>query len=349
MKTIWEYLSAKGFANTPRNEKRAVHLALESEKLNNRQKSRMGLLGLASKKLDGVYSLVTVIDGEARHWGRSGKAQSNTQILDERVEQTTFNLNPDYPYVFISEITADCPLADLSAYLNPNRVNASEPPDGLRDNFHDIITLEDFIRGHCEVPKVERVETLEKAFESVGNSQGIKRIPQLELSYGQAHHWAHQLTQKGYEGVVYSQSHAHWIAGARDETVIKFKEKLSFDSVVVGYTTGFKGGKYEGLIGSILVYFPAFGKPEGAPCEIPLSGMKDTQRESWMVNPLDIVGQAIKVDAKSYTATGNLREPRFKEIRSDKEAEFPVEFLGGQTFKSIRGGRRVTYNYRPKI
>jgi len=51
--------------------------------------------------------------------------------------------------------------------------------------------------------------------------------------------------------------------------------------------------------------------------------MSDKQRNEWWRNPSLIIGKIVKVDAMTFTSTGLLREPRFKEVREDKtEADF---------------------------
>lgn len=333
VETIWDYLDSKWFPNTPRTEKHTVQLVLESEKLNSAQKKRMESnipLYEVSEKLDGVYSLVTVIpvigDIEIRHWGRSGKAQTGCEALDIKLREEIGLRKYVPPVILVSEVTSDDPLAKLSGHMNPNR-NSDHgfTPTNLKDNFHEFLTVQDFISGVSDGNRERRVDSLQGFLDNTD----LSIIPSKLMSYEAAKKKAvEEIFPRGGEGLVCRDPFAHWIAGARHEEMIKIKEKLSFDVTVVGYCTGKEGSKYEDVLGKLLVAFRAFGKPDGEPLLIPISGMTDAQRKLWIKQPELIVGATVKMDAKSYTETGNLREPRYKETRNDKGSDFPVVLKG---------------------
>lgn len=320
MQTIWDYLQNKGHNVTPRTEKNTVHLVLDSCKLNPTQKSRMTERAIAMPKLDGVYSLVTYIGGEVRHWGRSGKALMNCEELDAELEgQPSIIMEGDV--VFISEITSDDPLAKLSGYLTPARVNDTTfTPTNLCDNFHDVLQLDDFIAGKSLIPLSSRRAFLKNSLAFTN----LKIIHHTMLTIEEAKLFAEFKWKKGEEGVVYHQD-SPWVAGRRNETKIKFKEKLSYDVKVVGVVSGKRGSKYETCLGKLIVAFRRFGEPKGEFIEVSISGMTDSQRDLWWEDPTLILGKVVKMDAKSFTEEGSLREPRFKEVRTDKLSDFPIQ------------------------
>lgn len=327
VETIWDYLELLGYEVVPRTEKKTVHLALESDKLNGAQKKRLQTRLEWSEKLDGVFSLVTVLPTEqglrVRHWGRSGKAMSNLGHLDALVEVSLHT--PSEPIILISEVTCDNPLAKLSGFVNPNRVNEDDwYPDNLQDNFHDIITFDEFIQGESEMTYHYRQLSLKRAL----HDSGLNIIPsQGYWSLENARVIVKDIWGVGGEGMVGRDIHSHWVAGARNETMIKLKEKLSFDVTVVGVCSGKEGTKYEGTLGKLIVFFRAFGEADGEPLWVPISGMTDKQRDEWYEHPERIIGATVKMDAKSFTDTGNLREPRYKETRHDKGSDFPCTIL----------------------
>lgn len=330
MDNIWSYLESLEFPVTPRPDKKTVQLVLESRNLNGAQKKRMTDRWMIMEKLDGVFSFITVIpmleDGhivnEVRHWSRTGRALSGCSKLDEdlRVKLQNTSLGAT---VLISEITSEGPLAKLSGYLNPDRVNPTETPPGLTETFHDMLLLSDFIVGESVQKARERYRTLSVLCDDCG----LPIIPFIVGTFELGKDLAHDWIMERKEGAVLRDPEAYWVAGKRDERQIKVKEKLSFDVTVVGMCSGKVGSKYENTLGKLLVAFRAFGKPDGTPLVIPISGMTDKQRDEWWNDPDLIVEHVVKMDAKSFTETGNLREPRFKEVRHDKESEFPVEFL----------------------
>lgn len=322
---IWDYLESLGYSVTRRPEKKTVHLALESDKINNAQRKRMPSRYDWSEKLDGVYSLVTVIPRdmhlEVRHWGRSGKAQVNLESLDALIDDQMHT--PMQPIILISEVTSDDPLAKLSGYINPNRVKGSDfVPTNLADNFHDILTVQEFLDGESDMTYHYRGMNLHRTL----HDTDLHIIPsQGYLTFDEAKEAVKPLWAAKKEGMVGRDIHADWVAGSRNETVIKLKEKLSYDVTVIGMCSGKKGSKYENTLGKLLVAFRAFGESDGEWLVIPISGMTDAQRDEWWEHPERIVGAVVKMDAKSFTETGNLREPRYKETRHDKGSDFPVK------------------------
>lgn len=331
VETIWDYLESLGYEVTRRPEKKMVPFVLESEKMNKAQTARLAPTGMYSEKLDGLFSFITVIpvgpykEPEIRHWNRTGKAMPACKALDG----TIYLALPDeinQPLVLISEVTSEDPLAKLSGHLNPNRTSEHDfEPTNMKDNFHDVIILKEFIEGKSEVPYYVRHDQLERLFED--SLTHVDIIPFFYGSLKKAKEYAQEIWGRKGEGVVYADPNGFWIAGKRDETKIKLKEKLSFDVTVVGMCSGKEGSKYENTLGKLVVLFRAFGKPDGEPLWIPISGMSDTDRDLWWTHPEHIIGKCVKMDAKSYTENGNLREPRFKEIRHDKGSDFPCGIL----------------------
>lgn len=329
VETIWDYLESLGISHTPRPDKKMVPYVLESEKMSKAQLKRLALTGMFSEKLDGVFSFITVIPRpedtlEIRHWNRTGKAMPNCGLLDLDL-MVAIKGNVSRPLVLISEVTSANPLAKLSGYVNPNRVNGSDfVPTKMEDNIHDVIYLSEFINGKSTEPFHVRYDLVERLFEDTL----INVIPMYHGDFTEAREYAKDIWARQGEGVVYADPMAGWTAGKRDETKVKIKEKLSFDVTVVGMVSGKEGSKYELTMGKLVVAFRAFGDPDGELLWIPISGMTDTQRHLWWNNPGAIVGSIVKMDAKSYTENGNLREPRFKEVRHDKaKSDFPVKVL----------------------
>lgn len=350
IETIWSYLQEQGFECVPRPAKKTVHLALESEKLNSAQKKRMTDVWETSEKLDGVYSLVTLIPQigqgyEVRHWGRSGKALENCGVLDSYIKHQ-FIPSPDLtPKILISEITADGPLAKLSGYLTPTRVKESLfEPQNFQDNFHEILDVEEFIEGTSAMRRVARYVALQRFLMETN----LVVLPRTYFRFDEAlAHAKDIIYPKGGEGLILRDPDAYWDAGARNETMIKIKEKLSYDVTVIGVCSGKEGSKYENTLGKLLVAFRAFGKPDGEWLVVPISGMTDANRDIWWVHHEHIIGACVKMDAKSFTENGNLREPRYKEIRHDKSSQFPVE-VWARSLETIKSkSKHITYEWYP--
>ena len=121
----------------------------------------------------------------------------------------------------------------------------------------------------------------------------------------------------GYDGIVLWDELGVPLANevARDGEAVKFKPTLTLD---VRCTGGLPGkGKHAGRLGALT--FTYLGRPGQVG-----TGLSDSMRSFlWAALNLggqdDPVGKIIEVEAMGLTPGGNLREPRFKGIRFDKE------------------------------
>lgn len=114
---------------------------------------------------------------------------------------------------------------------------------------------------------------------------------------------------KGGEGVILKQWDAPYHLGKRNSTLMKIKEEVTLDLIVIDIIEG--QGKYQGTTGAIVC-------KDSKGFEHTVSGMTDAQRDVWFVSPTEIVGKVVEVKAMKVLPDGQLREPRFKAIRHDK-------------------------------
>ena len=129
---------------------------------------------------------------------------------------------------------------------------------------------------------------------------------------GEWHILARQEWYKGNEGVILKRLDAPYSPGKRNADVLKIKEELSVDLIVIGVVRGV--GKYSGTLGKLLVQ-------DSKGRQHKISGMTDLQRTAWWHSPELIVGRVVEVRAMKLLDNGSLREPRFKGIRYDKTVE----------------------------
>lgn len=113
------------------------------------------------------------------------------------------------------------------------------------------------------------------------------------------------------EGIILKDLHAPYQEGKRNYTLMKIKEEIDADLLVVDIAEG--EGKYQGTLGALVL-------EDLSGTQIRVSGMTDIQRDLWWNNPSDIIGKVVKVKAMKRLPDGTLREPRFKDIRYDKNS-----------------------------
>ena len=336
MLTIFDWLDNLGIPNEPRKDKKVAQLALDVENLNSAQRKRMADRWMVFDKLDGVYALVACVrtdDGywHVKHFGRSGKALSGCEQLDLDIELTLdkeWGDDKGFSFVVVSEVTSEGPLAKLSGYLTPTRKVDKPCPAGLADNFHEFLSLAEFIEGVAPRTALQRYESLIATFTELGLNDQI--IPQHIGTYEEAEACFEFIVKDGGEGVIIRDPQAQWVAGKKDERQMKMKERIDYDCEIIGYCTGKKGSKYEQTVGKLLVAFRAFGDISGDLIILPVgSGLTDELRDKIMAHPASYLGDIVKIKAKSFTEFGNLREPVIEEWRHDKaEPDFPFALLG---------------------
>ena len=120
---------------------------------------------------------------------------------------------------------------------------------------------------------------------------------------------AEQVWAVGGEGVVLKRMDAMYSPGKRNCDLMKIKEELTVDLLVIGAVEG--EGKYTGNLGALVLRDSKGGTHQ-------VSGMTDAQRYRWWNNAKEIVGKVVEVKAMKWLPDGQLREPRFSHIRHDK-------------------------------
>jgi len=155
--------------------------------------------------------------------------------------------------------------------------------------------------------------SLPKLSEYLGDK--VQLVPLLAdscTSESQARELFEQITAKGGEGVILKELTAGYSFGKRNSTLLKIKEEVTKDLLVVGMQEG--EGKYSGTLGALVVQTKAGVKFE-------VSGMSDGERRKWWDCTEKIIGSVVEVKAMKELEGGKLREPRFKAIRWDKTVE----------------------------
>lgn len=264
-------------------------------------------------KYDGVFAYGLCLPGDNRIFSRTGEQWHSLKHLEAGLAHlVTLGVKP---CVVIFEVYEHGqPVNIISGRA---RRQKEQYPEAV-GMVHDCIPFEMFDLGVCQT--AYRIRCAAAGF--VGNNApGFYPIESFDvMDEVDALECASRLIEDGHEGIVLKDPNGSWKAGARNETIMKIKQELSFDLEVIGMEPG--EGKYEGTLGKLVCKFRRFGKKTGEICSIFVSGMTDAQRDEWWANPDSIIGSVVQVDAMTYSAHGLLREPRFKQARTDKKADF---------------------------
>ena len=268
---------------------------------------------LGQIKYDGLFAYGLCLPGDTRIFSRTGKQFYSLQHIERGLaEVSSMGIKP---VVVIFEVYE--PGQSVNIISGRTRRESEQYPEAI-GMVHDCIPYEDFIQGVCTLPYRVRLA----AGMHIGNSVPCFRAVESFDVAGEetALEIAKQLIDSGQEGLVLKQPDGVWLAGKRNEQLMKIKQELSFDLKVQGVEPG--EGKYAGTLGKLVLRFRRFGKKSGELCKLYVSGMTDDQRHEWWNDPDSIIGQVVQVDAMTFSAHGLLREPRYKCIRFDKKADF---------------------------
>lgn len=254
-------------------------------------------------KLDGWYVYLDCIAGR---WGKlSSSAGREIPSLEDLSAKLSKLHTPSRNLRLIFEATIpDKLFHETNGILN----RKYEQAEGVVLNLHDIVPLDEpntpyFIR-------YENCKMYENILQQLLGSQACL-VPILEVTKEEPVFYSHfnTIISTGGEGVILKDIDSGYFFGKRNNTMLKIKEEVTKDLLVVGMLSG--EGKYQDTLGALRVK----GKNG---IEHTISGMTDGQRELWWTRPDLIVGKVVEVKAMKELPDGTLREPRFKCIREDK-------------------------------
>lgn len=284
-----------------------IHKAVELSKVKKARRQVLEAPGylqanyLAQPKHDGCNAVIKI-----RHSGHietlSRTGEPNRAM--GRVERALAGIIPP-GHVVLGE--AWWPGADQFSEIS-GHFRRHQESDRLGLVAFDMLTIEEFEKGHSSVPYHVRFAPLQLRL--LGQDRNVVRpvssMKLVETDPQENCNW--YVAKGGYDGIIYRDPNGTWTAGSGTTgEIIKIKRKLSFALRVTGVVEGL--GKNRGRAGSITVLFN--GKA------LSVNAGTDAQRHSWFDNPSSIVGKIIEVEAMDYSSEGLLREPRFKGIRDD--------------------------------
>ena len=274
---------------------KAQHLHLELEK------KKPGCIGkdyMVFEKHDGWYGYM---DHGQPIMSRNMRAIPSLARLSE--ELNDLGAARDGRLIFEIMVEGMPKFSDLNGYLN----RKSEATDAyllvhdcvdtsLTVPFHARHALATDLVLSLDSPRVRMARVISDCVDSVSKWCSLARSE-----------WS-----KGKEGIILKQLDAIYTPGKRNAGILKIKEELTLDLLVVGVERG--EGKYEDTLGCIRVR-------ERSGLEHSISGMTDDERKAWWNNPSAILCEVVEVKAMKRLPNGSLREPRYKFIRHDKTIE----------------------------
>lgn len=116
-----------------------------------------------------------------------------------------------------------------------------------------------------------------------------------------------------FEGLVFKKS-----TGLFGEPHTRMKRIETADFVCMGFAPGLPGGKYEGVVGSVVCGLYRYGVL-GEVANV--AGLTDVQRKAFAANPDSFIGRVFEATGKGRFESGALRHGTFLRWRDDKRPE----------------------------
>ena len=182
----------------------------------------------------------------------------------------------------------------------------------VRATIWDVVHLDAFKRGVCNVDYGKRWETLNHLF-NLAKPKKVSLVQSWEVeNYDTAKALFEEFLQRGEEGIILKDKAGIW-EDKRTKSQIKFKGELECDLKIVGIVSG--EGKYEGMLGAILCE-----SSDGVVKVSVGSGFTDEHRKTLGQEIVDkIVAVKYNMRIKNKAGEESLFLPVFVEIRNDKD------------------------------
>jgi DNA ligase-1 len=300
---------------------------------------------VAEPKLDGVRVLafVDITKPSVHFFSRSGKEFTTfdhlkgplLRLIDD-FRADLCGLGDDYDAEYFSD-RVDC--EDFAVVFDGEIVSGSfnktvsevrrkdaQATDAIFNVF-DILPMSLFSKDD-KVPSkhtyTERRQVLNELLPT-GKSGPVHLLPRyLVSSEAEIDALYESVQARGLEGLIIKDDAPYY--RRRNHAWMKIKAEESTDVPIVGFEEG--TGKYEGMLGAIIVAFDktchengAHGANHDHPDAVRVnvgSGLSDSQRQSFWEDREALIGRVIEVEFHEITPDGSLRHPRFKRFRDDK-------------------------------
>jgi ATP-dependent DNA ligase len=276
---------------------KAKHLYAELEK---KKPSCEGIMYAIFEKFDGWYGYID-LDGTDSAWitSRADRAIPSTVGISKLLRGAA-------PKGAVGRLIFEITIPSIPDFSTLNGVlNRSKAPcqaKGVVLKCHDFI---DASTNEFSIRYGDLKELVSKI-----NLSWVQVAPVLGIgSYKDVQAIAEQIWALNGEGSIGKALEEPYHAGKRDWSLIKVKEDVDADLLVLGMQEG--KGKYEGTLGALTCRDKAGNLHT-------ISGMTDEQRYQWWTNPDAIIGCVVEIKAMKKLKDGQYREPRFKAVRFDK-------------------------------
>jgi len=276
-------------------------------------------------KLDGVRVL-TVVDGNnVSMFSRNGKEFSNFPQIADAVEDVRKHFQHGRGtggrIVLDGEIVGE----SFQTLMKQAHRKSDARTDGMVYHIFDIIPLDHFQEGHCNLPQHKRIEWLEKSKEQLLETSCLRIMPGLDVDLDTAeghdimNRFAQDAVAQGFEGIMIKSVDAPYEC-KRNDSWMKWKPTITVDLNIVGFEEG--TGRNAGRLGAIIC---EGDDNDRRICVNVGTGFSDAVRDEYWANRDQLLGHLVEVQADAVTqnqdGSYSLRFPRFVRFRGFEPGE----------------------------
>lgn len=277
-------------------------------------------------KLDGVRLLIALDKekGEVTAYTRNGKVNENFPQITEALKSMLDRI--DASLMLDGEIVA-ANFQELMTQINrKSKVNT----DNAKLALFDILPLEDFHKGKCDLKQSERHKLLVNYIpmfqELTGERVYVvpKRLVDLDSEQGYKEYleFNKEAVDAGFEGIMIKDPNAPYEC-KRSTHWLKQKPFIEVTLEIVGFNPGEPDTKYAHTLGALVCH--GFSD-DGREIDVKVSGLDDEMRDEFWNNRDKYMGFLVEVRADALTkernsTTWSMRFPRFKGLRGTKPGE----------------------------
>jgi DNA ligase-1 len=270
---------------------------------------------IITPKLDGLRMLTVFEDGNIKFFSRTGQEINGLDDIKEDLMVLNMYSNDKLALVLDGELIAinDENLNSADLFRKTMKIGRKDGvKKGLEYYVFDMIDLDSFKNGHCDKECEIRKYNLSSTINAI-NSNLIKEVPILYQGNDKSviPQLLEQVLNDDKEGLMLNIANAPYEC-KRTKNLLKIKTMQTVDLEVIGFEEG--TGKYEGMLGSIVVDYKGFKVNVG-------SGFTDEDRIDIWNNKEEYMGRIVEVSYFHESTNQNdddslsLRFPIFKCIR----------------------------------
>ncbi len=271
-------------------------------------------------KLDGVRVLAVVTGGVCTLYSRNGKEFENfpqiaEAILDQR-KAFQWGRGTGGHFVLDGEIVGE----SFQKLMKQAHRKSDAETSGMVYHIFDILPLDAFKEGHCNMQQYKRIEWLESARGILSDETDCLRIMgglEVDLDTAEGHDIMHRYAEdcvaEGFEGIMIKSMDAPYEC-KRSDFWMKWKPTISVDLTIVGFEQG--TGRNLNRLGAIICE----GEDNDRRIRVNVgSGFSDALRDEYWASRDDLLGHLVEVQADAVTqnqdGTYSLRFPRLLRFR----------------------------------